>query len=92
LTVAGSGEAVIVTVDNSGTDLGCRVGIVLLYMSIDLENYLTQREAAKYLGLSFNTVRVYAYCGRIKSEKILGRLLIPKDALEEFNQRRKASK
>jgi excisionase family DNA binding protein len=53
-------------------------------MNIDSVTYLTQREAAKYLGLSWFTIRAYCYGGRIKSTKILDRVLISKEELDRF--------
>lgn len=55
---------------------------------IDLRDYLTQAEAAKEAEVSYNTITTYAWGGKIKTTKILGRVMIHKDDLEEFKNRK----
>jgi hypothetical protein len=55
---------------------------------IDLTHYVTQEQAAVDAKVAFHTIRTYAYCGKIPTTKILGRVMIHRDDLEAFKNRK----
>jgi excisionase family DNA binding protein len=57
-------------------------------MNINPDDLYDQHGGAKYLGISWHTLRSYAWNNRIKSTKIFGRVLFTKEQLDEFKKNR----
>lgn len=54
----------------------------------DLTNILTVNEASRWLDVVPATIYLAIKEGRLESEKLLGRIIIPKDAVILYNRKR----
>ncbi len=58
---------------------------------IDLTDILTVKEAAKWLGVESATVYLAISEKRLASSKLLGRIVVSKSAIIEYNRKRLAT-